>query len=209
MGSQRVGHNWSDWACTHLSIIHLQHNFFLHSTTDAYFHCFHILGGPKQCCIKPWVGRVFSCLVFNRGTARCGIAQSYGSFIYTFQRILFSGFTEIITNLPLHQQCRRLLFSLHSLPQGLFVDFLRKSLLTGARWVWWCFSFTFPQSSLIRSIGSSPFLTLTVQRKFSRWNGLLIHDSILNLFSIIYFRTLLDQQPFQAWRVPKDQVWKL
>ena len=67
-------------ACIHFSIIHLQHNFFLHSTTDAYihcfhvqhnfflhsktdayFHCFHMLGSPKQCCIKPWVGRVFSC----------------------------------------------------------------------------------------------------------------------------------------------------
>ena len=43
----------TEHACTHFSIIGVQHNFFLHSVTDAYFHCFHMFGGPKQCCIKP------------------------------------------------------------------------------------------------------------------------------------------------------------
>ena len=34
--------------------------------------------------------------------------------------------------------------SLHSLPQGFFVDILRMSLLTGGKWVRWCFSSAFP-----------------------------------------------------------------
>ena len=34
--------------------------------------------------------------------------------------------------------------SLHSLPQGFFVDILRMSLLTGGKRVWRCFSFAFP-----------------------------------------------------------------
>ena len=66
---------------------------------------------------------------------RSGIAESYGSSIFSFffgkhHTIVQSGYT----NLHSHQQRRRLPFSPHPLHDLLFVDFLMMVILTDVGW---------------------------------------------------------------------------
>ena len=95
-------------------------------------------------------------------------------------------------------------FSLLS-PTGILVDFLRLLLLTGARWVWCHFWFAFPESSLVWSILSLQ----TVRGKFTTWNGPLILSYVLNLFSISYFRTLLEGSCHWQLHMPLCSVAQL
>ena len=66
------------------SIVHMYHNFFIHSSVDGHLGCFQVLAIVNSAAMNNGIHMSFSILISSGYMSRSGLAGSCGGFIPSF-----------------------------------------------------------------------------------------------------------------------------
>ena len=112
----------------------LYHIFFIHSSTDVHWDCFHVLTIVNSAAMNIGVHVSLWIMVFSGYLPRSDIAGSYGSSMFILLWHLHNILHSICISFHPHLQCKSIHFSPLRVQHLLFADFLMIALLTSVRW---------------------------------------------------------------------------